>query len=150
MNKAIIVYGSEQGHTTAMAELIRNRLEDSGIETTLKNVTAAHSQDLLDYPLIFLGSSTWGNGDLQADFLDFERDMDDLNLRGHFVAAFGSGSSRYPLFCEAVRILEAKLISLGGKRIIPSLSVDILENNQDEATAEWADKLIEEIGKIRE
>ncbi|MDA3957711.1 flavodoxin domain-containing protein [Oceanispirochaeta sp.] len=148
MEKAIIVYGSKQGKTAKMAAIIASVLEERDIPVTTRNVFETRPEDLNDYKFIILGSSTWSNGDLQSDFIDFEIGMDDLDLKGHFAAAFGSGSSRFPYFCEAVRILEAKLRSLGNRMILPSLMVNDLENRTEEESREWAAILADEIKQI--
>jgi flavodoxin I len=148
MEEAIIVYGSKQGKTAHMADIIASVLKEKNISVLVKNVFETSPEDLLHYKFIILGSSTWSNGDLQSDFIDFERGMDDLDLKGHFAAAFGSGSSRFPYFCEAVRILEAKLRSLGSRMMLPSLMVNDLENRTDEESKEWALVLAGEIEQI--
>jgi len=148
MGNAIIVFGSKQGKTARMASIISTILEERSIQVTSKNVYEANPEELKNYKFIILGSSTWSDGDLQSDFIDFERQMDNLILKGHFGAVFGSGSSRFRFFCEAVRILEAKLRSLGAKIMLPSLMVNDLENRTEEECRDWAAVLADEIEQI--
>ena len=148
MEKVLIIYGSKQGKTESMAAVISSVLEERKIPVSCKNVFEAKPEELLEYKFIILGSSTWSDGDLQSDFIDFEREMDDLNLKGHFGAAFGSGSSRFRFFCEAVRILESKLRSLGCRIMLPSLMVNDLEARTEEESREWAAVLADEIEQI--
>jgi len=148
MGNAIVVFGSKQGKTALMASIITSVLVERGISVTSKNVYEARPEDLQNYKFIILGSSTWSDGDLQSDFIDFERKMDNLELKGHFGAAFGSGSSRFRFFCEAVRILEAKLRSLGARIMLPSLMVNDLENRTEEECRDWAAVLADEILQI--
>lgn len=148
MEKVLIIYGSKQGKTELMASVISSVLEERKISVCCKNVFEAKPEELLDYKFILLGSSTWSDGDLQSDFIDFERGMDDLDLKGHFGAAFGSGSSRFRFFCEAVRILESKLRSLGSRIMLPSLMVNDLDSRTEEESREWAAVLADEIEQI--
>ncbi|MDC7241529.1 MAG: flavodoxin domain-containing protein [Spirochaetales bacterium] len=148
MEKVLIIYGSKQGSTAAMAGYIADVLESRNIPVVSKNVFEAKPEELKEYKFILLGSSTWSDGDLQSDFIDFEREMDDLDLKGRFGAAFGSGSSRFRFFCEAVRILEAKLRSLGCRIMLPSLMVNDLERRSEEESREWAAVLADEIEQI--
>ncbi len=148
MADTIILYGSKQGKTEAMASHISSVLKERGIENVCKNVFSASPSELKDYKIILLGSSTWSDGDLQSDFIDFERGMDDIDLKGHFGAAFGSGSSRFRFFCEAVRILEAKLRSQGSRILLPSLMVNDLEGRHEQESREWAAVLADEIEQI--
>ena len=131
-----------------MASIISAVLEERNISVTTRNVFEARPEELEDYKFIILGSSTWSDGDLQSDFIDFERKMDNLSLKGHYGAVFGSGSSRFRFFCEAVRILEAKLRSLGARMILPSLMVNDLENRTEEECREWAAVLADEIEQM--
>ena len=148
MDKVLIIYGSKQGKTAAMARVIADVLEARNISVVCKDVFEAKPDELKEYKFIILGSSTWSDGDLQSDFIDFEREMDNLDLKGHYGAAFGSGSSRFRFFCEAVRILEAKLRSLGCRIILPSLMVNDLERRSEEESREWAAVLADEIEQI--
>ena len=148
MRQAIIIYGSKRGRTASMASVIAEELEKHEIQVVLKDVFEARPYELNDYKYIILGCSTWSDGDLAADFIDFEREMDDLNLKGHSCAVFGSGSTRFRFFCEAVNILEAKLRSLGGRMVLPSLKVNEMAGNSEEESRAWAEVLAGEIGQI--
>lgn len=149
MEEVLIIYGSKQGNTEKMALVISSVLEEKNIPVICKNVFEAKPQDLLEHKFIILGSSTWSDGDLQSDFIGFEREMDDLDLKGHYGAVFGSGSSRFRFFCEAVRILESKLRSLGSRIMLPSLMVNDLEGRTEEESREWAAVLADEIEQIQ-
>ncbi len=148
MEKVLILYGSKQGKTASMAGIIASVLEDRGFPVLLKNVFESRPEELTEYKFLVLGSSTWSDGDLQSDFLEFERGMDDIDLSGHFAAAFGSGSSRFRFFCEAVRILEAKMRSQGSRILLPSLMVNDLEGRMEEESREWALVLADEMEQI--
>ena len=130
-----------------MAKAISQELQRRGVENIVKNTFEAKPSELINYKFIILGSSTWSDGDLAVDFIDFEREMDDLNLKGHYGAVFGPGSSRFRFFCEAVNILEAKLRSLGSRIILPSLKVNEMAGNTEEESREWAAVLAEEISQ---
>ncbi len=130
-----------------MARAISQELRSRGVENIVKNTFEARPSELADYKFIILGSSTWSDGDLAVDFINFEREMDDLDLKGHYGAVFGPGSSRFRFFCEAVNILEAKLRSLGTRMILPSLKVNEMAGNTEEESREWAEVLAEEISQ---
>jgi len=146
--ETIIVFGSKRGNTAAMATAVAEELKKKQISSVVKNVFETRPADLLNYKFIILGCSTWSDGDLAEDFIEFEREMDGLDLRGHYCAAFGAGSSRFRFFCEAVNILEAKLRSLGGRMLLPSLRVNEMAGQMEEESREWAGILGEEINQI--
>ncbi len=144
--KVLIVFGSSKGRTGRIAEILSDALSGKGLTPVLKNVFEAKSDELLEYPYIVLGSSTYGQGDLQQDFLDFERGMDDLDLTGIKAAVFGSGNSRYAYYAEAVDILEAKVKIQGARLILPSFRQDMMIESPDgEEVLQWAEELADAI-----
>jgi flavodoxin I len=124
-----------------MAHIVGDALSRGGVSVEVRNVFEVRPPTLTDYDLVVLGSSTWADGDLQSDFLAFERGMDELDLAGAPVAVFGPGDNRFPHFCEAVDILEAKVKSCNGRLLIPSLKVDTLGGNLEDETEAWAAEL---------
>jgi len=140
--KILIVFGSSKGRTGRIAEILSDALTEKGLTTVLKNVFEARPEELLEYRYIVLGSSTYGQGDLQSDFLDFERGMDDLDLTGIKAAIFGSGNSRYAYYAEAVDILEAKVKIQGARLVLPSFRQDMMmESPEGEEVFQWAQEL---------
>ena len=133
MAKAIIVYGSETGNTETIAEDIASGLGDANLEVTLKNVTAASVEKLLDYELVLLGPSTWGDEEkeLQADMVDFYEELENIDLSGKPAVAFGCGDSDYTPFCGAVDLLEERLEQIGARLLDEGLRVDDQGNDPD-------------------
>lgn len=129
-----------------MAEILAESLSDVNMKSILKNVFEARPEELLQHRYIVLGCSTYGQGDLQRDFLEYERGMDDLDLTGIKAAIFGSGNSRYQYYGEAVDILEAKVRIQGARLILPSFRQDMmLESPDGEEVQTWSVELAEAI-----
>lgn len=128
MSKALIIYGSTTGNTESAAEEIERTLKGNEFETTLINVAdAAHDDLAKDFDLFFLGSSTWGDDEieLQEDFAAFyEAIPAGLSLEGKNYAVFGCGDSSYTYFCGAVDAIEEKLRELGANIVADSLKID--------------------------
>jgi flavodoxin I len=143
-NDVLIVYGSSKGRTGRMANLAAEALAAAGLPVSLKNVFEARPGDLIKHPIIVLGCSNYGQGDLQRDFLEFERGMDDLDLTGIRAAVFGSGNSRYAYYAEAVDILEAKVKILGARLLIESFRQDMMTGTpDDDDVRDWTRRLAE-------
>ena len=87
MKKTVIIYGSTTGNAAMAAETIAAKLGDGDI----KEVAKASKDDLVDYENIILGSSTWGDGELQDDWYGFLPTLKSANLNGKTVAVFGVG-----------------------------------------------------------
>ncbi len=138
MPKALIVYGSTTGSTEMLAGHIADAMKSEGIDVRIGDVADTDVDDLLNYETILLGSSTWGEGELQDDFISFYEDMEGLGLRGKRAAAFGCGDSTYGHFCEAVDLLEKRLRACGAQMIAPGLKIDGDVTEAEADVEEWA------------
>ena len=141
MGKAVVIYGSTTGNTETLSKYVGEGLKASGAEVMVKNVTESGPEELKDYDVIVLGCSTWGDGELQDDFISFEKEMRKIRLNGKKGAVFGPGDSIYPQFCKAVDILEERLKSCGAEIIIDSLKIDGDIQPQLEKAEDWGKSL---------
>ncbi len=141
MSKAVIIYGSTTGNTESTADMIDNVLRENGLETVVKNVVNASVEELnKDYDLILLGSSTWGDDEieLQEDFNEFYVDMGRMPLNGRKVAVFGCGDSSYEYFCGAVDAIQEKVKEIGGTLVTDALKIDGDPSDTKDEILEWA------------
>lgn len=113
MKKIGIFYGSTTGTTEDVADQIAS---DLGIEkANIQNVGKASADAVDVYDFLFLGSSTWGIGELQDDWYGFLEQLKKKNLSGKTVAIFGTGdgSSFASSFCDAIGIIYNELQNTG-------------------------------------
>jgi flavodoxin I len=145
--KVILIYGSTTGNTETLAEGVVSGLKRGGTEVTVKDVTEAEVDKLLDYDVIVLGSSTWGDGELQDDFVDFYNKMDKVLLTGKKAAVFGPGDKEsYPdTYCEAVNILEERLKKCGAEIIVKSFKVDGDIEPVMEVAESWGEEIVKSL-----
>ena len=147
MTNALIIYGSLTGNTEGVANKIQALMAEKGKEVTVKNASDCGVEDLTGpEPVLILASSTWDDGLLQADFIDFmERiSSEKPNLSNKKVAFFGCGDSNYTKFCGAIGILEKEFAAnMGGQKIIESLRIDGFPESTENQTAinNWAESL---------
>lgn len=142
MIKVIIVYGSTTGNTETLAKSVEKGLKSSGINVLVKSARETNPGELMDCDGIILGCSTWGDGELQDDFIPFEKGMEKIKLEGKKTACFGPGDSNiYPQFCKAVDILEEKLKKCGAKIVVGSLKIDGEVEPHLEETENWGRKI---------
>ena len=113
MKKIGIIYGS----TTGTCESLANQLAESlGVASG-----DVHSADKLtdalvsSYDVLILGTSTWGDGELQDDWYDGIKVLKNANLSGKAVALFGCGDSDSycDTFCDGMGILYEDLKNSG-------------------------------------
>jgi len=141
----LLIYASRRGVTRKMADVIKEQLELKNHQVFMKKAKEMQADDLLEYPAIVLGSSTWADGDLHEDIDQLERDLRDKDLKGIKAAVFGSGNSRFRYFCEAVDILETRMKHSGATLLLPSLKADIMEKKMDQVAEEWGKELSEKL-----
>lgn len=108
-----IFYGSTMGTTEALAKQIAQKLNVRSAD--IYNVAEVSADQVMDYDLLLLGSSTWGVGDLQDDWYGFVDQLKNKDLTGKRVAFFGCGdSASYPdTFCDALSVLYDDLSGTG-------------------------------------
>lgn len=109
-----IFYGSTSGITESVAYRLAD-LMHIGHEH-LHDVARSEPSEVGDYDLLLLGSSTWGNGDLQDDWYDFLTGIEVLDLHDKHIALFGCGDqSMCDTFCNAVGTLYRRLQKTGAR-----------------------------------
>ena len=145
--RLIILYGSSTGNTARIAAYVADVFQTAGMEIEVKPVSAVEPQGLSTYDVIFLGSSTWGNGNLQDAMKLFYFKIDSEAVASKRMAVFGAGDSRaYPRsFCKAVDLLQTKLKLCGAEIILPPLKVDGDASASKEAVTEWAARAVSAI-----
>ncbi len=140
MSKTIIVFGSTTGNCETMAGTIKSIIVDA----ELKNVTDCEVAELVEYDTILLGSSTWGDGELQDDIIDFEKSLTEIDLTDKKAGTFGCGDSDgwADTFCDAVDILEKKLKDCGAEIVVDGFKADGDVDDTEDALKEWAGKFV--------
>ncbi|MGC9351963.1 MAG: flavodoxin [Sulfurovum sp.] len=83
-----IFYGSTGGNTESVAEDIVSAL---GVEADIHDISDVGAERLNDYSHIIIGTSTWGDGELQDDWDDAFEAYEKLDLSGKTMAFFGLG-----------------------------------------------------------
>lgn len=124
MKKIGIFYGSSTGTCEDLANQIADKM---GV-----GATDVHSADKLtaelagSYEVLLLGTSTWGDGELQDDWYDAIKVLKGMDLSGKDVALFGCGDAESygGTFCDGMGILYEDLKDTGctflGNRVNPA------------------------------
>ncbi|MBQ5541375.1 MAG: flavodoxin [Bacteroidales bacterium] len=131
MKKTVIIYGSTTGNAASAAQTIAEKL---GSGAVVKEAGSASKSDLTDFDNIILGSSTWGDGELQDDWYTFLPTIKEAGLSGKTVAVFGVGDqfSYSDTFVNAMGELYEAAKSAGAK-IIGATSTDGYSFNESSA-----------------
>lgn len=113
MNKIGIFYGSTTGTTEEIANQIADKLDVA--KADIHDVARIDKDAIGKYDVLLLGSSTWGDGELQDDWYDAVEMMKEQDLAHKFVGLFGCGDcdSYGDTFCDAIGILYEELKNTG-------------------------------------
>ncbi|MFV0366000.1 MAG: flavodoxin [Mangrovibacterium sp.] len=92
MQKIGIFFGTTTGNAESIATKIATK-----INADVFDVADARPEQIEPYSKLILGTSTWGDGDMQDDWDDFVHQLVQLDLTGKTIALFGIGDSySYP------------------------------------------------------
>lgn len=129
MAKVGIFYGSTTGVTEYIANRIAEKIDGAEVFNIDGNV-----DELENYDVLLLGTSTWGFGDLQDDWQAVLDDLANLNLAGKKVAYFGSGDQGTfsDTFMDGMAIINEE-ISKTGATVIGNTSTEGYEFNESRA-----------------
>ena len=108
-----IFFASSTGNTQEIANKISSKL--GGIEVF--DLAGTKIEKLNDYDKLILGSSTWGDGELNDDWEDKWSDFCKLDLSNKTIALFGLGdqeSYSYE-FCSAMGIIYEQIVKSKAK-----------------------------------
>ena len=112
--KAIgIFYGSTTGTTETVASKIADAL---GVASADVHDASKLTAELAGkYDVLVLGTSTWGDGELQDDWYDGIKVLKGMNLTDKVVALFGCGDSESysDTFCDGMGVLYEDLKDSG-------------------------------------
>ncbi|MGN1220172.1 MAG: flavodoxin FldA [Candidatus Cryptobacteroides sp.] len=113
MKKTGVFYGSTTGTTESVAKLIAEKL---GIASADVHDASKMSAVMAgNYDALIVGTSTWGDGELQDDWYDGVEVLRGLDLKDKSVALFGCGDSDSygDTFCDGMGLLYENLKGTG-------------------------------------
>ena len=113
MKKTGIFYGSSTGTCEDLANQIADKM---GVAASDVYSADKLSADLVkEYDLLILGTSTWGDGELQDDWYDGTKVLKSADLSFKSIALFGCGDSESycDTFCDGMGILYEDLKDSG-------------------------------------
>lgn len=167
MKKTGVFYGSTTGTTESVARTIAEKL--GILSSDVYDVSKMTADVAGSYEALILGTSTWGDGELQDDWYDGIKVLKGMDLSGKTVALFGCGDSESysDTFCDGMGILFEDLKNSGCRFIgaVPdadytySSSIAVTDSNfvglaiddinesdkTDERVTAWTEKLKTEL-----
>lgn len=116
MTKTLIIFGSTLGNSERVAHQLAQALEGC---VDVFPVNSVKLDSLASYDRIILGTSNWGEGELQDDWVAVAPELACQNLSGKQVAIYGIGdaSGSPDTFMDAMAELHASMAETGAQRV---------------------------------
>ena len=117
MEKIGLFYGSDTGVTDDITKDFTSLWNSDDLE--VMEIGDATIQDIEKYRVLFLGLSTWYDGDLQSDWEGFFDDFKTIDFTNKIVAIYGLGDQigYAEYFVDGIGIIAKVVIENGGKVI---------------------------------
>ncbi len=146
--KIAVVFSTLSGTTLLISENIVSYLKDSNHKVKLFDAMSVDPDDLKDYDLVFFGSSTYGNGDLNpiTELFLSTADSQRHNCNNTRFAFFSLGDSSYPNFSTSGQLSSEKISSMNGNVLKPIFKIDGYPNEDTfKGVREWVESIIEQL-----
>ncbi|MBP6993675.1 flavodoxin domain-containing protein [Candidatus Woesebacteria bacterium] len=143
--KILIAYATLSGNTQMVSEHLDEYLKSKGHEVTLMNQDDLDVSHMNEYELVFLSSSTWGDGEPNPTSEVYMQKLKDHAEPFGTVkfAVFGLGDSSYAHYCGIVDRFVELLKEKGKDPVVESFKIDgYPEDAVLTGVDEWAEKAI--------
>ncbi len=137
-----ILYASQTGTAEDLAHEIHKSSKTNGIESKLNELDDIKIDMLKNINKLMIVTSTTGDGEVPDNGLTFWEDLSkqkDFNLSNLKYGVLALGDSSHYDFCNAGKIIDEKLKSLGANCILDRKECDY----DTEGAEEWALKFFE-------
>jgi flavodoxin len=128
MPEITILVGTQTGNAESMSEDLQAAME-ANCEATVevKMMDDLKADALKDGSNFLICSSTWGDGELPDNAIDFHQSFEDAkpSLAGKQFGICALGDHDYdPYFCEAAKIFTKALEGCGAKKVIDHYEIN--------------------------
>ena len=123
-----ILFGTETGNAEGCAEELLEAVEAMGLSAELFDMDDYDAEDLGDEEMLFIVTSTFGNGDPPYNahnLMELLKSDDAPAVNGLKFSVCGFGDRSYPNFAQCGKDFDSRLADLGGERVVPRMDCDI-------------------------
>ncbi len=136
-----IVYGTQTGTAEELAFEIEKLCKDKDINCQVFELDDIGMDKLQELNKLMIVTSTTGDGEVPDNGITFWENLSsltDINLSNLKYGVLALGDSSHYDFCNAGKIIDEKLKSLGANRIIDRQECDF----DTEGSIEWSEKFL--------
>ena len=122
-----ILYGTETGTAEECSVSLAKAITAQGLPAKAIDLYDFTCEDLCTLPLVFIISSTHGNGDPPENAIDLmdHLEMDEPDLTNVQYAVCGLGDTTYPYFAQCGKDFDSHMEKNGATRILPRVDCDV-------------------------
>ena len=140
--RILVQYHSLSGNTEEVAKLIGDYVGEQGIEYLVSDINYNINLELYDH--VFIGTYTWGDGDLPTQMRDYLKFiLKESNFKLPTFSVFGTGETQFTYYCRAVDEMEYHLSR--HTKVINKLKIEQHPINQIDKVKEYTKNVLEEI-----
>ncbi|GIK84221.1 MAG: flavodoxin [Patescibacteria group bacterium] len=146
--KIAVTFSTLSGNTALVANDLIEYLENKGHETKLFDAMNVDADQLKEYELVFFGSSTYGDGELNpiTEIFLSTADQKNHNCNNTHFAFFSLGDSSYPIFSSSGTLSSERIAKMHGNIIEPILQIDGYPNQDTfQKCKQWAETILDQM-----
>ncbi|HEY9265890.1 MAG TPA: sulfite reductase flavoprotein subunit alpha [Mycobacterium sp.] len=135
-HRLVLGFATETGNSTMVAKRFAQAAGAVGIDVEPQYLNDLTVDSLAAATHFVVITATYGDGEVPYDaevFWEALRSEDAQHLGHLSFAVLGLGDSFYPLFCNAGKIIDARLEELGAHRLVDRVDCDLEYEEQAEA-----------------
>lgn len=137
--KLTVLFGTESGNSEVLADRAVKEAKKRGFQAVMKNMSEVSPSDLAGTPNLLVIVSTWGDGEPPDSAAAFYKDFmaSGVSLEGVGFSVCALGDSSYDKFCQTGRDIDARLETLGARRVAPRQDCDV---DYEDAYTAWLER----------
>jgi sulfite reductase (NADPH) flavoprotein alpha-component len=145
--KLTVLYGTESGNSETLADRAVKEAKKRGFQAVMQNMAGCKPADLAETQNLLVIVSTWGDGEPPDAALPFYKSFmeADLSLAGLRFSVCALGDTSYEKFCQTGKDIDARLETLGAKRVADRQDCDV---DYEEAYLGWLDRALTALAPV--
>lgn len=142
-----ILFGSQTGNCSGLAQKLSKRLSEQGAQVTVSSMSDFKPNSLKKVQNLLILVSTHGEGeppDNAISFYEFLHGKRAPQLEGLAYSVLALGDTSYEFYCQTGKDFDKRLEELGGKRLAERVDCDV---DFDEPAADWMNAVLKALSE---
>lgn len=146
--RVTVLYATHTGNGRGIAEKLADDAKARGLNSRVLSVADFKPRDLGKEQFLILVISTHGEGEAPESAAELQRFLFSQRtpkLEQLGFSVFALGDSSYEYFCQAGKLFDERLETLGARRLLPRIDADV---SFQDAARTWTDEVIEKTRQL--